>query len=318
MPRRSITLIVAITLIWVTQSMSAQRPGSSTIRDLVGTWTLVSVERPGTGSGPSSVPNPRGLLVYDAAGHALEIVTRGGRAPYAAGQPTPAETMTTLATYGGFWGSYRADAQQGRITYRNEGAINPSLMGQEEVRSYEYRAGRLTLTSLRAQPSAPSGTRWVWERVPVLEGLSPAHRRLVGFWQHVVEQRVNRAGAALSETRRAPSVIVYTPAGYVGVHFPPLGRKPFAGEQPTAEEAQAAIRGYVSYFGVYTLYPGAVYHHQLAALGPGQGNTLRRFFEISGTQISLRFPPTQVQGEETRTVVTLKRLSGEADMLPVN
>jgi hypothetical protein len=188
----------------------------------------------------------------------------------------------------------------------------------EEVRTYELQGNRLVVTSTQAQPSAASGTRWTWERVPVLEGLSAAHRRLVGFWQHVMEQRVTLSDKVLSENRRAPSVIVYTPSGYVGVHFPPLNRARFGADQPTPEEALTAIRGYVTYFGSYTLYPGAVFHHQLAVLGPGQGNTLRRYFEITGDQIRLRFPPAQVpgQGEEARTVVTLKRLSGEADMMP--
>jgi hypothetical protein len=32
-------------------------------------------------------------------------------------------------------------------------------------------------------------------------------------------------------------VIVYTPSGYVGVHFPPLNRQRFAGTEPTEAEA---------------------------------------------------------------------------------
>ena len=318
MARRLMTAILALgLLLWMTPSPVAQRSSSSTARDLVGTWTLVSAERLGAGSSPAMIPNPRGLLIYDAAGHALEIVTRGGRAQYAANPPTPAEAQVTFANYAGFWGSYRTDEPQKRITYRPEGAVNPNLMGQELVRSYEFKNDRLTVTS-SGEATAPGGTRWVWERVPTVDNLSPTYRRVIGFWQHVVEKRVNlTTGATLSENRRGPSIIVYSPSGYVGVHFVPLNRKPFAGALPTDEEARAAISGYVGYYAALTVYPGMVFHHQLSTLGPGQGNTLKRSFEIVGDEIHLTFPPTlNQQGQEQTTLVTLKRLSGEADMLP--
>jgi hypothetical protein len=256
------------------------------------------------------------VLVFDRAGHALEIVTHAGRRPYAAAQPTPAEAQTTIGDYSGFWGTYRVDEPQGRIAYRPAGAVTPNLMGEELFRSFIYENDRLAVTALPGTREAPPGTRWVWERVPPLEYLSPANRSLVGFWEHVVERRVSTTtGAIVSETRRAPSVIVYTPAGYVGVHFPPLNRKRFAADLPTDEEAKAAISGYVGYYGVYLMYPGVVSHHQLATLGPGQGTSFKRFYEIAGTEISLKFPPAMFQGQQVRTIVTLKRLSGEAEML---
>ena len=139
---------------------------------------------------------------------------------------------------------------------------------------------------------------------------------MIGFWQHVVERRVNvTTGAILTETRRAPSIIVYTPSGYVGVHFPPMNRQRFAGAAPTAEEARAAIAGFVSYYGSYTLHPGLVFHHRLIILANPQGDSLKRFYEISNDEITLKFPTAVNQGQEVRTEVVLKRLSGEKDML---
>jgi hypothetical protein len=109
------------------------------------------------------------------------------------------------------------------------------------------------------------------------------------------------------------SIIAYTSAGYIGVHFVPLGRKPFAGDTPTDEEARAAIAGYVGYYGVYSLHPGIVFHHRLAVLSPGQiGDSLKRPYEISGGEINLRFPPVMNQGQLVRTVVTLRRLGSQA------
>jgi len=52
-----------------------------------------------------------------------------------------------------------------------------------------------------------------------------------------------RAWCLLDNVRqRAPSVIVYTPGGFVGVHFPTLGRSPFAGKTPiTGDELVVTI-----------------------------------------------------------------------------
>jgi hypothetical protein len=43
-----------------------------------------------------------------------------------------------------------------------------------------------------------------------------------------------------------------------------------------------------------------VFHHRIALLGPNQGDTLKRFAEVEGTEIHLRFPPALNQGQETR------------------
>jgi hypothetical protein len=301
--------------LWLAQSISAQRPPTSAPVNLVGTWTLASVDQHiANPSEATRVTNPRGLLVYDSAGHALEIVTHAGRAPYAANQPTPAEAHVTFDNYGGFWGGYRVDGD--RVVYRPEGAVNPNMMGQDLTRSFELKGDRLTVTAPSSEPNSHGGTRWTWERVPPVENLSPTYRKVVGFWQHVVEKRVNlTTGASISENTRAPSIIVYTPSGFVGVHFVPLNRKRFAAAEPTDEEARAAIAGYVGYYGALTVYPGMVFHHRIALLGPQQGDTLKRFAEVVGSEIHLKFPPTMNRGQESTTLVTLKRLSGEAEML---
>ena len=312
-----VVLVVPAVLGMLTHGGMAAQPAAA--RSLVGTWTLSAVERLAAGSTPGVLPLPRGLLVFDAAGHAFELATSGRRAPYAANQPTPAEAQALFASFGGFWGSYKVDDAQHKMTYRAEGAINPNAMGptgNNLARSYELTGDRLIVTSAADSGDGRDAMRWTWDRVPELESLTAANRRLVGFWQHVVERRINATtGAVLSETRRAPSIIVYTPSGYVGVHFPPLNRQRFAGAVPTDEEARAAIAGFVSYYGSYTLHPGIVFHHRLIILGNAQGDSLKRFYEITNDEINLKFPTVMNQGQEVRTVVTLKRLSGEKEMI---
>ncbi len=297
-------------------SSTPQTTARSAEADLVSTWTLTALER-GAGGGPATrVANPRGLLILDRAGNAFEFVTslatqRGGQVPLA-------EAQAAFAGYGGFWGQYRVDATQRTMTYRAESGIHPNLGGREFSRSYALDANRLTITSVE-EPNVPSGTRWTWERVPPIDNLSPLYRNVVGFWRHIVEKRMNPAtGASGAETRRSPSVIVYTPSGFVGVHFPPLNRKPFAADIPTPEEAQAALRGYIGYYGALTVYPGQVFHNILAGVSPVGGSILRRSAEINGDELIVQLPRTRTQqGDgEAQTVVVLKRLSGAADMLP--
>jgi len=287
-------------------------------QSLVGTWTLSAVERMGADGKWSAQIFPRGLLIFDRAGHAFELAETGRRVPYAANQPTPAEALTVYGNYSGFWGSYAVDAPQNKITYRPEGAVSPNAMGQNVVRTFELTGDHLVVTAAADEPDGLGGTRWTWDRVPPLENLTAANRQVLGFWRHVVEKRINvTTGATASEAERAPSVIVYTPSGYVGVHFPPMGRPRFAGALPTADEARAAIAGVVSYYGAYTLSPGIVFHHRLIILGTAPGDTLKRFYTITGDTLTLKFPPARnQQGEEIRTEVTLNRISGEREMIP--
>ncbi len=45
------------------------------------------------------------------------------------------------------------------------------------------------------------------------------------------------------------------------------------------------------------------------------GQTLKRFFDLSGDDVNLRFPVNRnAQGEETTTLVTMSRMSGQATM----
>lgn len=316
---RATCLCLALVLVCGAPPSSARQAASpANGSSLVSTWTLTVVEQGVSGGQPARVTNPRGLLVFDAAGHAFEFVTSLAAQRTTGGQVPVAEAQTAFAGYGGFWGNYRVDAAKKTITYRPEGAVSPRMMGGREFsRSFELDDDRLTITAL-AEPHTPAGTKWVWDRVPTIENLSPLYRQVVGFWLHIIEKRVNQAtNAALSESKRAPSVIVYTPAGFVGVHFPPLNRPAFAADTPTPEEAQSALRGYIGYYGVLTVYPGQVFHNIMAGVSPASGTILRRSATISGDELTVQLPTTRnQQGQEAATVVTLKRLSGVTEMIP--
>jgi len=257
--------------------------------------------------------------VFDRAGHTFELASAGPRVAYAGRGATPAEAHAVYNNYSGFWGGYTVDRPQKRITYHSEGAVSPNAMGQDVVRTFEMTGDRLVVSATADEPDGQAGLRWTWDRVPTLENLTAAHRKVLGFWRHVVERRIDdKTGAVLTEATRAPSVIVYTPSGLVGVHFPPLNRAKFAATLPTDDEARAAVAGFVSYYGSYALYPGVVFHHRLMMLTNQPADTLRRYYDITNDELTLTFPPgggPPGPGAEGRTTVILKRISGEKDML---
>jgi hypothetical protein len=256
------------------------------------------------------VAGARGLLVLDGAGNVFEFFT----APSGDAEPSQPGARRVFADNGGFWGRYEAVPAAGRIDFVAEDGVSPNVHGLEFSRSYALTGDRLMITSTD-EPQAQADVRLTWQRVPTVEHLSPAYREVVGFWRHIEEARLNTATGEVDNRRqRAPSVIVYTPGGFVGVHFPTLGRSPFAGEGPTEAEAQAA-RNYLGYYGALGVYPGEVFHNVLGGVSPSAGAILRRFAKITGDELVVTIPSGNPQST-LATTVHLKRLSGADDMLP--
>ncbi len=329
---RILTFALAAGLVWAGSTPRAQQ--TSAAGSAIGTWRLVTFERGvDAGTEPSRAQGPRGLLILDGKGNAFEFFGVGSRQEPDAPQADP---QRTFENYGGFWGRYEV-SQAGRMRFTALDGVSPSMHDATFSRTFEITDDRMTMASID-EPHAHGGTRWTWERMPTVDHLSPLYRQVVGFWEHVVEGRKDLdSGEMLNETRRAPSLIVYTPSGFVGVHFPPLGREKFAGDAPTPEEAQAALRGYIGYFGTLGVFPGEVSHNLLSGISPATGSILRRSAEIVGDTLTVTLQPLggsagrggqgrggqgrgsasdRGAGARTATVVQLRRLSGEADMLP--
>lgn len=284
---------------------------------LVGTWNLVSMDRGESGQSLSPVQNPRGILIQDGGGHVIEIVTRAGRPAPVSLPATPQDALDQFTAYNAFFGTYTIDEGRAAVLYHIDGDLNPNRVGQQIVRSYERNGTRLVLTE--SAPAAGPVSRLGWERLPELEALPTYQQDVVGFWQWVSAGQVNSSGVMVQPTRRDPSAIVYTPTGHMAVIYLGADRKKFVSSTPTVDEARAAMQGLASYFGTYVVQPksGYVTHYQLGSPNPGgTGGSQIRYFEITGSQLLLRFPPTTLNGQEVRNVVHLKRLSGLADMWP--
>lgn len=305
----ALTMFVGGAAAWAQPPARTQAPVLSQppAPPLVGTWRLVAHERADANQPLAPVSNPIGILIQDARGNVIEIVTRAGR-------PASMNAAEQFASYQAFWGSYSSDAAASTATYRIIGDLDPGRTGRQVARSYARTGDRLVLTE-----SSPA-SRMTWERVKELEALPDYQRDAIGFWQWQSAGLVNASGTTVQPAYRDPSVIVYTPAGLMAVlYLPPPGRKAPAGPRATVDEARSLVQGAPTYFGPYLVHPQSlsVIHYQLATPNPGAtGSSLQRNFEVNGAELILRFPPTTLNGQPVRNVITLKRLGGLADMWP--
>jgi hypothetical protein len=312
--RRFLAVAFSVVLIWTARTSVAQQLDAA---DLVSSWRLVALERGIAGGEATRVPGAQGLLIIDRAGYVFEFFSTASRELPAS---TRLDPPRMFADYGGFWGRYETVPASGRIDFEAEAGVSPNVRGLTFSRRYEIAGDKLVITSAN-EPQAQADTRWTWQRVPTVENLTPAFRQVAGFWRHIEERRVDTATGEVQSTRlRAPSVIVYTPGGFVGVHFPGVGREPFAGAAPTAEEAQAASGNYIGYFGALGLYPGEVSHYVLSGVSPSAGAMLFRKADITGDDLVVTLEPGILRPADAPppvvTKVYLRRLSGVDDMLP--
>src|SRR5688572_14404656 len=303
MPIRIAAVLVSLALCF-TQSpagLSAQTPAGTT-QPLVGTWQLTGLEQAAPGQALARVANPVGILIHAANGYVMEIITQAAR-------PATLNAAEQFNTYHGSWGRFVSDGKGANVTYQISGDLDPGRTGQRVAHTFERKGTQLVLTELG--PNGMPTRRKTWERIPELEGLPEYQDAVVGFWQWTSAGMYNAAGVNVRPAYRDESVIVYTPTGHMAVvYLPPPGRKPFAAATPTVEEARNAWQLSVSYFGTYLVQPKSrqVFHYQMAAANPtAVGGSFMRNFEINGSEVTLRFPPTMLNGAPVRNTLTLRR-----------
>jgi hypothetical protein len=161
-----------------------------------------------------------------------------------------------------------------------------------------------------------------------LDRPTPTHRRLIGFWKLVPNEGANAtAEPPTSNQDERKGFIIYTSSGYMAVHIMPGARKKYAAEEPTPEEAKAALKGYTNYFGPYTVNEEERYivHQRIAHTIPASiGTTAQRFYEFSGKRLILRLfsttftVPTTMRSAKSEgrepSLITWERLSANAGL----
>ena len=138
----------------------------------VGAWRLVSAEyRAADGSAVDSPwgPEPKGMLMYDAYGNMSAQLSRKDRARFTGADQlrgTPEEIKGAFETYTAYWGRYEVDERARTVTHLVRQALFPNWADPKQTRRYEFRDGRLILTTplFRRGGQEVTGVL-VWEKV---------------------------------------------------------------------------------------------------------------------------------------------------------
>src|SRR5947208_14615329 len=106
--------------------------------------------------------------------------------------------------------------------------------------------GLVTVLVLGFSTAATQGeraNRQAAARTPAASLKDPLRDRFVGTWKLVSLEQRNAKGEAIPPAAGNPNrtgYIIYDPAGYMAVSIMPVGRKKYAGPQPTDEEVKGA------------------------------------------------------------------------------
>ena len=293
--------------------------GVSTVEEftsrLAGAWALKRIERLDANGEliAPAVDDRLGYLIYDATGYMAVTLMQPDREPYADDVPTPEEALAQLGSYTSYFGRYSVNEAEGFVTHHLEGSLNPRGTGADYQRYYALEGSQLTLQP----PAGESGARSyiTWERLPNISEseLTDTHRRLFGFYRIESVSRQASDGESLAADPYETAYIIYAPSGHMSVHLMRAGRRPYAGEQPTAEEALTTVETYGSYFGPFSINEdeGYLVHHRIGNENPGaSGTDAQRFSELTDTHLTLRPPPSiDNEGREVQSALRWVRIS---------
>jgi hypothetical protein len=113
-------------------------------RQIVGTWTLVSVAYEGVATGkrtPVYGEHPRGIQIATPEGRWLALMTAEGRAI----PKSDADRAQALKSMIAYTGRYRVD--NGQVITKVEAAWNEAWVGGEQVRNIRFEGDRLYIES---------------------------------------------------------------------------------------------------------------------------------------------------------------------------
>ena len=281
-----------------------------------GAWELVSIVRHSAdGEELSRNEESTGFIMYDPAG-AMGVVIQGAdrQAATPGTRATPKERLAAYRSYTAYFGAFTVDPDERAVTHHLRASMNPNAAGSDYVRNYEFSEDLLTL---QPPAAADGGTvRLTWRKLPDLAELTDEHRRFIGFWKFVQLDRTDDSGAAMPVERTyEDGFIIYAASGHMAVHLVRPGREPFADGRPTAEEASATMRTYISYFGPYTIHAddGYIVHHRSGCWFPSCMDTdAQRFYEFGERTLTLQPPAREVDGSMVQDSLVWERMSESA------
>lgn len=161
MNRFILPVITASALIFGFILPSEVATAQTTAKDLVGTWTLVSITLEQDGKKTDFYgPNPRGQRTFDPTGRFSEIITRSDLPKFASNNRqagTPEENKAVVQGSIAFFGTYSVSETDKTYTQHVESCTFPNWNGTERKYSFDISGDELKITPFSA-PSTGTGT----------------------------------------------------------------------------------------------------------------------------------------------------------------
>jgi hypothetical protein len=143
---------------------------AQTAKDLMGTWTLVSITLEQEGKKTDFYgPNPRGQVTYDADGHFSLIITRSDLPKFASNNRvagTPEENKAIVQGSIAYFGTYSVSEADKIISSHIENCTFPNWNGIDRKTSFNISGDELS-TTVVSGPLTSIGTgtaHTVWKR----------------------------------------------------------------------------------------------------------------------------------------------------------
>jgi hypothetical protein len=141
---------------------------AETVKDLVGTWTLVSLTLEQDGKKTDFYgPNPKGQLTYDADGHFSEILTRSDLPKFASNNRmagTAEENKSIVEGILAQFGTYSVSEADKIITRHIESCTFPNWNGMDRKSSFSISGDELSITGLSGTSTGTETPHLVWKR----------------------------------------------------------------------------------------------------------------------------------------------------------
>ena len=150
--------------------MPSEEAVAQTAKDLMGTWTLVSITLEQDGKKTDLYgPNPQGQLIYDASGHVSVIVTRSDLPKFASSNReagTPEENKAIVQGSLAYFGTYSVSETDKTITSHIVSSTFPNWNGVDRKTSFNVSGDELSITVISGpSTSIGTGTAYlVWKR----------------------------------------------------------------------------------------------------------------------------------------------------------
>ena len=150
MIRRCVFTLTALAALYFVLALPVGTAIAQTARELVGTWTWVSLNtiRPDGTRVQQMGANPKGVLIFDSNGRYFYLISRSGRPKFSSNninEGTPEENKATTQGSLAYSGTYSVSDKT--IIFRVEASTFPNAEGAEQRRVFALTGDELKYTN---------------------------------------------------------------------------------------------------------------------------------------------------------------------------